>query len=89
MILGSHRFPGSTVFIQQGMGDCTLVINQDHPVKIVLKSGLFTTESMPPDYEEVEKGTFVNQAFRRYGESDATQIICNVDFGNISVFVGK
>ena len=90
VILGSHRFPGSTVFIQQGMGDCILVINRDHPVKIVFKNGLFTTQSkMPEGFEEVEKGTYINQAFRRHGENEATQVICNIDFGNVSVYGGK
>ncbi len=89
LILGSDQHSGSTIYLQQGMGDCTLIIHPDHPVKIVLKSGLFTTSHMPDGFKKLDKNTYVNQAYQDANGDQATNVICTIDFGNISVFNGQ
>ncbi|MEM6260877.1 MAG: hypothetical protein AAGI38_00105 [Bacteroidota bacterium] len=86
--LGKGKPVNSTVFIQQGMGDCILRIHPDHPTKIVLKSGLFTDANLPDDFQELEAGQaiYVNQAYiKRAAGAPCTHVICNIDFGTLTV----
>jgi hypothetical protein len=92
MVLGSNQYAGTTIYVQQGMGDFLLIVHPDHPTKIILKNGLFSSTSLPegPDgFERQGQNTFVNKAYQKSGDENATTLICTIDFGSISVFSGR
>lgn len=92
MVLGSDQYAGTTIYVQQGMGDFLLIVHPDHPTKIILKNGLFSSASLPegPDgFERHGQNTFVNKAYLKSGDENATTLICTIDFGSISVYSGR
>lgn len=92
MVLGSNEYSGATVYIQQGMGDFFLIVHPDHPTKVILKNGLFSSASLPegPDgFTRQGQNTFVNRAYTESGGENATTLICTIDFGSISVYSGR
>ncbi|MEO0473510.1 MAG: hypothetical protein AAF206_28110 [Bacteroidota bacterium] len=81
IILGAGQKPGSTIFVQSGVGNCVLVLDKDHPVELVLKTGFFSKVDLPESYTKASKGIFHNPS----KSTTRTKIICNLDFGNVSV----
>lgn len=84
IILGKGQFSPTTVYIQSGVGSCTLVIDESQPTKLVLKTGFFSTVDVPESFSKTGKGIYTNAAYKSHPDK-ATKIICNIDFGNISV----
>jgi hypothetical protein len=84
VIIGNGYFPGSTFFIQSGVGSCSLIIHKKQPVQIILRKGFFSSLELPESYQLVSKGVYANEAFVTNPEK-GIKIICNIDFGNISV----
>lgn len=84
LILGGATPAPSTVYLQSGVGGCTLIVDPDHPIRIVLKTGLFVSIEAAEGFEPQEKHVLVNQAYQRHPER-ATSVICTADFGTISV----
>jgi hypothetical protein len=86
VILGDKRLARSTIYLQAGVGSCTLKIAKGQPVHIVLRSGMFATVEVGDEFVEKEKGVYVNATFEKQGnKNQATRIICNIDFGHIQV----
>ena len=81
IILGAGQKPGSTIFLQSGVGNCVLVLDKDHPVELVLKTGFFSKVDLPENFTKTSKGIYQNNI----GAPTRTKIICNLDFGNVSV----
>jgi hypothetical protein len=84
VIIGNGYFPQSTFFIQSGVGSCSLIIHKKQPVQIILRKGFFSSLELPDSYELISKDVYANQAYIRNPEK-GMKIICNIDFGNISV----
>jgi hypothetical protein len=90
LTLGAHpaALPHAKIYLKSGVGSCTLVVHPDHPVKLILKNGLLASEDIPePAFKQLQKGTYVNQAYLRQGKaaSQCTSVICSLDFGNLEV----
>jgi hypothetical protein len=96
MVLGDGQYAGTTIYVQQGMGDCTLILHPKHPIRIVLKSGIFSSSTLPEGFTKAGN-TFLNatgqlevsQARREDREPRLTTIVCTVDFGSVSVFLAR
>lgn len=86
--IGRRQKPGSTIYIHSGVGSCTLMIHPDQPTQLTLKSGFFSTVDVPESFEETDKGVYSNKAYQD-NPDNGTKIICNIDFGNISVIESK
>ena len=84
LILGNGQAPESTIYLQSGVGSCKLMIDKNQPIKLTLKSGFFSTVDVDPSFEKVQKGVYTNQAFKN-NKGKCIKIICNIDFGSISV----
>lgn len=84
VIIGNGYFPASTFFIQSGVGSCSLIIHKKQPVQIVLRKGYFSSLELPESYQLVSKGVYANESFMK-NPAKGIKIICNIDFGNISV----
>lgn len=92
MVIGSNAYSGATVYVQQGMGDFLLIVHPDHPTKVILKNGLFSSATLPegPDgFQRQGRNIFVNRAYTESGGENATTLICTIDFGSISVYSGR
>lgn len=84
LILGDRARPGSTIHLKAGVGDCTLIIDKQQPVKLIVKSGIFSEVEIGEEFSDKGSGTFVNQAFHQNAR-ECVKIYCDVDFGNITV----
>ncbi|MEL6131912.1 MAG: hypothetical protein AAFR59_00970 [Bacteroidota bacterium] len=84
--LGSNSPLHSTVFIQAGVGNCTLAVEEGHPVMITVKRGMFSSLNFDEeDFYQIEKNVLVNKAYRPDHSEEATKIICNVDLGDVNL----
>lgn len=90
LILGDKQPAQSTIYLQLGVGSCSLLLSPTQPVHLVLKSGLFSSVEIEEDvFEEKEKGVYTNKAYEALSDKKkATKIICNIDMGSVTV-VGK
>ncbi|MEM7510913.1 MAG: hypothetical protein AAF388_08270 [Bacteroidota bacterium] len=86
VVLGNNcaPAPGANVVISSGVGNCNLVISKNHPAKILVHKGFFSSTSMSEQFEKVRDGVFVNSAYKR-NPKKGTTIICNLDFGKVFV----
>lgn len=85
---GCKSSQNSNIVIQSGVGKCTLIIHDQHPTKIHLRNGFFSTTDISEGFIAVGKGIYANEAFH-HREEGATHIICNIDFGSISIMEVK
>lgn len=77
----------STIYLQSGVGDCILLIDEKQPVMIVLKRGLFSKLDNQGNFERLQnekKEVYVNEAYHSSPEK-LTKIICSLDLGNITL----
>ncbi|TAE49692.1 MAG: hypothetical protein EAZ89_13850 [Bacteroidetes bacterium] len=84
LILGGARIAHSNFYLKSGVGPCFIVIHPNQPVKLILRGGFFSTIEVAEEFQQVEPGVFVNAAALRSPDK-VSKIICDVDFGNISV----
>lgn len=88
LIFGSPVSSGEIVTVQQGMGDCTFVIHPGHPVRLILKSGIFNSPNLPAGYTKVSSPdglVYINEALNKKAGVRFTTIICKIDMGSITV----
>ena len=85
VILGDSFLCKSDVWIQGGTGNCELMIDKNHPVKVImLNNGFFTTVNFDGYFKEIEPGVYVNRAYQQ-SPKVATKIRCTVDFGRLYI----
>jgi hypothetical protein len=84
LIIGDGDTPESTIYLQSGVGSCKLLIDKNQPIKLTLKSGFFSTVKVDGSFEKVQKNIYTNDAFKA-SKGKYIKIICNIDFGSISV----
>ncbi|MEM7372526.1 MAG: hypothetical protein AAF587_28155 [Bacteroidota bacterium] len=90
LILGDKQTVQSTIYLQLGVGSCSLLLSNSQPVRLVVKSGLISSVNIEEEtFEEKEKGVYTNRAYEALADKKkATKIICNIDMGSVTV-VGK
>lgn len=84
LILGGSRPAQSTIYLQSGVGGCTLIVDPRQPVRIVLKTGLFASVEVAEGFQVKEKHVLVNEAYVR-NPSQVTTVICTADLGTVSI----
>ena len=85
-LLGDLKPAQSTIYLQLGVGSCSLIVSEKQPVHLILKSGLFSTVEVGTSFQEQEKGVYTNAAYQALpNKKKATRIICNIDMGSVSV----
>ena len=86
LILGDGNVHKSTIYLQSGVGNCILVIDEKQPVMIVLKMGLFSKLDNQGNFEKLqnEKEVYVNKAYHENPQK-VTKIICSLDLGDITL----
>ncbi len=82
--MGASELPCSQIRLITGAGTCQLRIAKAHPVKIILRNGMFSHVEIADGFEKVSHKVFVNRAFGRK-EKKATTIICETDIGTIRI----
>lgn len=83
VLLGGVYASHPTLHLQSGVGDCDLMISRSRPVRLILKTGFFSSVDLPDSYRQIEPGVYVNPAYQQ--QQQGTKIICDVDFGKIVV----
>ncbi|MEZ4827186.1 MAG: hypothetical protein R3C61_13055 [Bacteroidia bacterium] len=88
LIVGNTYPSQSTIYLQSGVGSCTLVLDPRQPVQLTLKTGFFASVDISDSFTELKKGVYANKAWEKSPEK-CVKIICNIDFGSISVIQGE
>ena len=89
--LSDRHLPHSTISVHAGVGDCLLVVDRNHPTRIVIKGGIFSKQDVAPTFRNLSRGVYANQAFSDHcqtgerGCQHSTTVICNLDLGSVSV----
>lgn len=82
--LGDDYNHATNLMIMSGAGECSLLIHKNHPVKLIIKSGIFSRVSFQGEFAKVTQGIYTNQAYDRHPDRGTT-IICETDLGSITV----
>lgn len=92
IVLGDDYLPQSTISVHAGVGGCTLIVDKQHPTKVVIKSSVFSSgQKVGGSFKSKDQRTFVNEAYITHcqnggkGCPHATRVICNLDLGSVSV----
>jgi len=83
LLIESGKGHYSNITLRSGMGQCTIVVNPSHPVRIILRKGYFVTTDIAINFKEVGENTYENDAFRAQGKG--TVVTCDADAGGISI----
>lgn len=95
IILGDTHLTRSSITVRAGMGNCVLIVDQQHPVRILVKAGLFTDEEIASGFIKVRDGVYTNQSFRAHCEAGergcehSTTVILDLDLGSLAVMEKK
>ncbi|WNJ16322.1 hypothetical protein [Pontibacter sp. G13] len=86
VVLGDRGNGKSTIYLKTGMGSTTLIVKKDQPVQIVLRAGIFTSLNISDRFKRSpnSRGILVNAAFEA-DPANATKVICQNDFGDITI----
>ncbi|MEM6633599.1 MAG: hypothetical protein AAF694_28255 [Bacteroidota bacterium] len=84
LILGDKRFPKSHVRVMSGAGECQLIVHDRHPVKVILRNGMFSQVEIGGSFEKVASKVYVNKAYQKQ-EKKACTIICETELGTIKI----
>jgi len=87
LTLGDGPVHKSTIYLQSGVGNCTLVVHENQPVIIVLKRGIFSKLDNQGKFDKLQnqKDVYTNKAYHHHPEK-ATKIICSLDLGDITLY---
>lgn len=91
IVLGDDHLPSSTISIHAGVGGITLIVDAQHPTKVVIKGGLFSDQEVGGSFRAKGEHTFANSAYHSHcqnggkGCEHATTVICNLDLGSVSM----
>ncbi len=80
--LGQKTDETSAIFLQNGVGTCTLEIDPNRPVKITVMRGLFSSLEVDPGFKKLEDDVYVNNAYDKQARQ-ATIITCSTDLGSV------
>ncbi|MDX1906636.1 MAG: hypothetical protein SF053_06335 [Bacteroidia bacterium] len=82
--LGNRSTLPHKLFLRSGAGQNTLIIHPSHPVQLIVEAGFFVSVEIPTSFKETTPGVYVNRA-AILNPAQATRIICNLDFGGLTV----
>lgn len=83
LIIGDKPYQRSNVSINVGSGSCIMLVGREYPIKVVLKSSMFSKVEMPEDMIETTDNTFVNLAYKS-NPQDAMVVVVDVSMGTFS-----
>jgi hypothetical protein len=84
--IGPKEMNGSTIYVQSGVGNCTLVISEKQAVEIVLKQGMFSKLDNQGSFTKLPNGHYVNAAYQNSpSKASACKIICSLDLGDVTL----
>lgn len=80
----------SVMELQNGVGDCLIVVDAQHPVRVIVTKGVLASVSASPEvgFNQVHGATqltYQNQAASRLPESRITTIHAHLDFGKLTL----
>ena len=84
LTLGNKRFPKTHFRVTSGVGECKLIIDEKHPVKIILRNGMFSHLEISEGFEKISPKVYINEAYQKQ-EKKACTIICETDIGTIKI----
>lgn len=64
IIVGQKAYNKTNVSLSVGTGNCTLLVHQDYPVKIIIGSSMLSTVEIPSNLIETTENTYVNLAYK-------------------------
>lgn len=94
LMLGAGDFPTEerpVIELRNGVGDCLLVVDSSHPVRIVVNKGVLAKAS-PGEASGFSKMpnrsqlTFQNKSAEELEDNEVTMIYCDLDFGELILF---
>ena len=76
--------------LQNGVGDCLIVVDNQHPVRVIVTKGVLASVSASPEvgFHQLQGATqltYQNQAASRLPESRVTTIHAHLDFGKLTL----
>lgn len=94
LMLGPNRYSDEespVIELRNGVGDCLLVIDSNHPVRVVVNKGVLASAEADIDsgfirMEERGQLTYQNKAAEELEDEDVTMIHCDLDFGELILF---
>lgn len=94
LMLGSGEYPTEekpVIELRNGVGDCLLVVDGSHPVRIVVDKGVLAKAD--PDeasgftkMDNRSQLTFQNNSAAELSDDQVTMIYCDLDFGELILF---
>lgn len=94
LMLGSGSYPAEekpVIELRNGVGDCLLVVDSNHPVRIVVNKGVLA-KADPSETSGFTKMTdrsqlvFQNRSAENLDDTEVTMIHCDLDFGELILF---
>lgn len=86
VILGNSYVPekNSHIVVHSGAGTCSILVHPQHPVKIYLRKGIFSSANISANFYKLSDEVYVNDAYKKAPEK-ATIVNCHLDFGDLKV----
>lgn len=84
VIVGQKAYNRSNVSLNVGTGNCTLLVHQDHPVKLIVSSSMLSTVDIPASMIETTPNTYVNLAYKANPQHAMTFLV-DVSMGSFFV----
>jgi len=82
--IGKKYFPQTNVHVMTGTGGCKIYVHPEHPVKIILKTGIFGQARFSGSFEETSSNVYVNNAYKANKHKPCV-VICETDIGVIYI----
>jgi hypothetical protein len=64
IVVGKESYGKSLVTIEVGAGNCTLLVQKDAPVKIVVHGTVFSSTPIPDGYVKLSDNTFTSKSYK-------------------------
>lgn len=81
--IDNSRTSYSNIIVKNGIGSSFIMINPNHPVRLVMRTSFLVKADIDPSFQKVEDNIYENAMFRQYKKG--TTIICDADAGTVSV----
>ncbi|MEM6270735.1 MAG: hypothetical protein AAF998_14940 [Bacteroidota bacterium] len=72
LIVGDKVIQRTNMRVIVGTGTCTMLADQDVPIRLIMNSNVFSSVEIPADFVKTRDGTFVNLAFKKSPERAMT-----------------
>ena len=75
VIIGEKPYCKTNTSINVGSGTCTMLIHKDYPVKVIIKTSLFSTVELPEEMIKTCDNTYVNLAYKANPQNAMTAVV--------------